>query len=159
MIEIEFDMTHFDYIVKNIESMPIRDFLRDLMKEAKQIVTTAYSSQGAGNTDFKASIRTTKNNTATLTVRGEDVGFLEFGAGVDVSLDDFTDQVDFFVSPGSYSIFNARSFIDKGFWVYAKVWYKGIPSTKGMQQALDYLRDNILPYMRKRIASWLVNGK
>ena len=152
-------MTQFDYVVKNIESMPIREFLRDFMLEAKQRVIAAYSSQGAGNTDFKASVRTTKKNTATLTVRGEDVGFLEFGAGIDVRLDEFTPEVDFFVSPGSYSITHARSFIDKGFWVYSKVWYNGIPATQGMQEALDWARDNILPYMRSKVASWLVNGR
>lgn len=162
MIEIEIEgFDYLDTFVKNLDSMPIRKFLGDMMKDAKKIVQTAYSLQSfSGNTEYTASYRTTENS-ATLTVRGADVGFLEFGVGVSVSGDDFTDQVPFPVGVGSYSVEHRGQFANTmfSFWYYDRTRYHGIIATHGMQEALDYLRTEVRDYLIKRIASWIVNGK
>ena len=159
MITIEVDIEELIVLRRNLATIPIRDFLKDLMKEAKQIVQSAYRTQGSGNANFKVSYRTTKKNTATLTVSGSDVGFLEFGAGVGTEPDDFVDEVDFPVVAGSYSLEHGKFFSNLGFWYYQKVRYEEITATHGMQQALDYLRIHFVEEMRKKILNWIINGK
>ena len=164
-MEVEFD--YLDMLVKRLDTIPIRKFLKDLMMDAKVKVEKVYSSQGFdGNTDFRASVRTTPMS-ATLTVRGADVGFLEFGAGISTNpMNEFAEQVPYPVYLGSYSD-ESHGMLQRThymFWVWtnengAKVEYHGIEPTRGMQSALTDLRQTIKDYMRQRIASWLVNGK
>ena len=161
MITISYDFTYLDQIVKNLETIPIRKILRQVMGEARKFVIKEYQAQAdANNTDFTAFVRT-QGNSATLTVKGEDVGFIEFGAGVGTAPDEFADQVEYFVYDGSYS--DSRNGMYKRtkykFWIYGGVQYSGITATHGMQQALDELRMFGMDYIRERIASWIVNGK
>lgn len=161
-ITIEIDgFDYLDAFVKNLDTIPIRKFLGDMMKGAKKIVQQAYSLHSfSGNTDFRVSYRTTKDS-ATLTVRGADVGFLEFGAGVSTSGDEFEDQVPYPVGVGSYSVEHRGQFANTmfSFWYYDRTRYHGIVATHGMQEALDTLRLDVRDYLIKRIASWIVNGK
>ena len=164
-VEVSFD--YLDMLVKRLDTIPVRKFLKDLMMGAKQMVIEAYSSQPfEGNTDFTASVRTTET-TATLTVRGKDVGFLEFGAGLGTDpMNEFAEQVPYSVYLGSYSdeshgMYQRTHYM---FWIWTngdgrKTEYNGIDATRGMQHALEELRRTIKDYMRQRIASWLVNGK
>ena len=147
-----------DRLVQNISTIPIQRFLRDIMSSAEAMVDMFYAPYAdTGNTSYRTKVTSSKN-TATLTVSGEDVGFLEFGAGFGVSLDEFALQVPYFVSPGSYSIYNGREFIEKGFWYYAKVRYDAIPATHGMQAALDLVRTEIQTYLHDRIMQYIWNG-
>lgn len=161
-VEVSFD--YLDMLVKRLDTIPVRKFLKDLMLDAKKMVIKAYGSQPfSGNEDFTATVRTTPMS-ATLTVRGEDVGFLEFGAGLATEWDEFASKVPYSVAPGSYSMWHGEKmgqFARTGlnFWYYERVKYTAIAPTRGMQYTLDELRRTITDYMRKRIASWLVNGK
>ena len=60
---------------------PIKEGIYQVMQEAERIVLTKYSLQGNGNDDYVTSIEEIPNG-YMLTASGEDVGFLEFGAGV-----------------------------------------------------------------------------
>lgn len=166
MITVTYDFTYLDQIVKNLETIPIRKILRQVMGEARKFVTNEYKAQAdANNTDFKAFVRT-QANSAVLTVKGTDVGFLEFGAGVGTAPDEFAEQVEYFVYDGSYSDAHNGMYKRTGyrFWIYgvageSKQKYTGITATHGMQQTLDELRQYGMDYIRERIASWIVNGK
>ena len=162
-IEVKFD--YLDTLVKNLETIPVRKYLKAIMLSAKKIVIEAYA-QGAtdGNTEFTANVRTTKD-TATLTVRGADVGFLEFGAGAMVQYNEFAEQVPYPVYTGTYSdaVHGMYQHTHHTFWFWindgTKIKYTEIIATQGMQQALDDLRSNLVDEVRRRIASWIVNGK
>ena len=154
-------------LVKRLDTIPVRKFLKDLMLDAKKMVIKAYGSQPfSGNEDFTATVRTTPMS-ATLTVRGADVGFLEFGAGLSTDpMNEFATQVPYPVYLGSYSdeshgMYQRTHYM---FWIWTngdgrKTEYNGIDATRGMQHTLEELRRTIKDYMRQRIASWLVNGK
>ena len=137
--------------------------IRGLMEEAEQIVITKYSLQGNGNTDFTTSINPIDNGWELL-ISGEDVGFLEFGAGVFAGIepDDFVEEVPFPVEPGSWSESNehssnpnARYFAKNGFWWWHNFRYTGLYPTRGMQAALDKIRDNVLSVIEARINKWI----
>lgn len=141
----------------------VLESLADLMREAEAIVQTKYSLQGNGNTDFTTEINPIHNGWE-LVVSGEDVGFLEFGAGVfaGIEADEFEQEVGYPVQPGSYSEINehssnpnARYFAKNGFWWWSNIRYTGLYPTRGMQEALDHLRDNVLDVIQKRIDEWI----
>lgn len=160
MIEIDVTYDDLDKLINKLERIPIRQYLKNLMMGAKKIVQAAYESQVfTGNEVFTASVRTTPL-TATLTVRGEDVGFLEFGAGLATEWDEFASQVPYSVAPGSYSIWHGEKmgqFARTGlnFWYYQRVKYNAIPPTKGMQEAWETLQEIGGKYIKEQIEAWL----
>ena len=81
---------------------PIKEGIYEVMQEAEDIVLTKYSLQGNGNDDYVTSIEELPNG-YVLTASGEDVGFLEFGAGVFTEADEFADEVGYPVTPWSWS--------------------------------------------------------
>lgn len=144
----------------NVEEM-ILDDIRDLMKEAEQIVTTKYSLQGNGNDDFTTSVSKIPNGWE-LSVSGDDVGFLEFGAGVFTEANEFAEEVSYPVEPGSWSEShehssnpNARYFAKNGFWWWSNIRYTGLYPTRGMQEAAEHIRQNILSVIEQRINEWI----
>lgn len=171
-IEVE-GMDYLDMLVKNLKTIPMQKFFREIMTEAKKDVIADYSKvvgfsglgggSGSGNKDFTASVSTTKTG-ATLTVRGKDVGFIEFGAGLYTTWDEFAEQVPYSVAVGSYSIWHGSEmgqFARSGFnfWYYDDQKFTGLVPSQGMQHALDKLRHDMKDRIRKRIAEWIVNGK
>ena len=162
MIEIEVDgFDQFEKVYQRLATIPIQKALRELMREAKKIVQEDYALHAfSGNTDYAVTYHTSKTS-ATLTVRGGDVGFLEFGAGVSVSGDEFEDQVPYPVGVGSYSVTHRGMFANTmfNFWYYDNVQYHGIVPTHGMQDALNFLRLEIRNYLIMRISEWIENGK
>ena len=163
---MELTITGFDELIAKLDNAGVvaertLDGIREVIEEAEQIVITKYSLQGNGNNDFKTSIKQIKDGWQ-LTVSGEDVGFLEFGAGVFTQADDFAEEVDYPVEPGSWSEShehssnpNARYFAKNGFWWWHNIRYTGLYPTRGMQEALDHIRDNILQVIESRIKEWI----
>ena len=148
--------------LENIEK-PMMEACRELIEMAERIVRTRYSLQGNGNDGFQLSIEQIDNG-YVLTASGEDVGFLEFGAGVVTEADEFAEQVDFPIYPGSWSELhphsdnpNARYFAKNGFWWWSNIRYTGLIATRGMQRALDEVRIQADTVARKKINEWLGN--
>ena len=142
---------------------PILEGILEVLKEAERIVSTRYSLQGNGNEDFVTDIEEIPNG-YMLTVSGEDVGFLEFGAGVFTEADEFADEVGFPVAPWSWSEShphsenpNARYGAKNGFWWYNNIRYTGLAPMRGMQQALDHVRNTIQGVIERKIAEWIGN--
>lgn len=146
----------------------VTDCIKELMLEAQERAERKYALQRNGNFNYTASVEWIPNGWK-LTMSGEDVGFLEFGAGV--FTDDsnpFANEVDFPVVPGSWSAShehsanpNARYFAKNGFWwwynpdVHESVRYTGLYPTRGMLSAVDYVRDNIVQRITERINAWI----
>lgn len=148
--------------IENI-AQPMMEACRELIEMAERTVISRYSLQSNGNDDFHTSIEPIENG-YRLTVSGEDVGFLEFGAGVFTEADDFAEQVDFPIYPGSWSELhehsdnpNARYFAKNGFWWWSNIRYTGLIATRGMQKALDEIRLQADEVARRKINEWLGN--
>ena len=103
-MEIVFDDKELDGLIERFSDMPVTSFLEELMQNAEAVVRAAYSSAVfTGNADFFTWMHI-NDNYVVLEVRGEDVGFLEFGAGISTDGSDiFANEVPFDVSQGSYS--------------------------------------------------------
>ena len=162
MIEIE--AIGLDKLVRNLSTIPIQQFLRDLMRGAEAMVDMFYASQSmSGNINYTTKV-TANKNTATLTVSGEDVGFLEFGAGLSTEPDVFVSQVDYPVGVGSYSVLHRGQFANTMFsyWVYRidgkPVWFNSLTPTHGMQAAFELLRTEIGDYLHDRIMQYIWDG-
>lgn len=168
MSDITVELHGIDYAlevlgrVENIDK-PMMEACRELIGMAERIVLSRYSLQSNGNNDFQTSIEPIENG-YRLTVSGEDVGFLEFGAGVFTEADEFASQVDFPIYPGSWSELhehsdnpNARYFAKNGFWWWSNIRYTGLIATRGMQKALDEVRLQADEVARRKINEWLGN--
>ena len=145
---------------------PLLEACRELVEIARGVVEARYGISYAsvnGNKDFHTSIVPIQHG-YRLTVSGEDVGFLEFGAGVFTEADEFAAEVGYPVYPGSWSELNshsdnpnARYFAKNGFWWWNNFRYTGLIATRGMQKALDETRIQANEVVRRKIDEWLGN--
>ena len=137
---------------------PIKEGIYEAMQTAEEMVLNAYGSSNSGNDDYVTSIEEMPNG-YVLTASGESVGFLEFGAGWGVMPDEFADEVDYDVAVGSYSDIEMGQFFKTGhrFWFYEKQMFRYVNPTRGMQKALDYLRDNLASIVQGKIDEWIGN--
>lgn len=142
---------------QNVET-PVMEGIKEVMEKAQELVEAAYESQWEGNTDFSIKLTEIEHG-YVLTASGEDVGFLEFGAGWGVMPDEFASEVDYDVPMGSYSIENMGQFAETGlrYWYYEGERYTYIDPTRGMQIALDYVRDNLARVVSEKIRKWIGN--
>lgn len=165
-MEFVIDTSELEDLAQNLSTIPVVDFLKEMMESAEHIVNFHYAQQvDAGNVGYTTQVITGKDS-ATLIVSGEDVGFLEFGAGIGVKPNDFAEEVTFPVEKGSYSNTRGGMYARTGyiFWVWNRQSFDGkyglvVEATSGMQEALNHLRKILMYYIRKRIISWLSNGK
>lgn len=162
-MSISISVTGIDEVIAKIEKLknlrrPILDGMNIVMEEAMNIATIAYASQGIENLDFTPSLEELQNG-YVLRMSGEDVGFLEFGAGWQTESNEMASQVSYPVAMGSYSELHQGQFFKTGyrFWYYAGTRYTGIMPTRGMQRALDYVRDNLSDMITRAIAAWIEN--
>lgn len=142
---------------------PLLEACEDLINIARIIVISRYSLQGNGNDDFYTNVEPIENG-YRLSVIGEDVGFLEFGAGVFTEKDEFADDVNYPIYPGSWSELhehsdnpNARYFAKNGFWWWSNIRYTGLIATRGMQRGLDEIRMQAEQVVKRKIDEWLGN--
>lgn len=166
-MEVVIEIEGLDEYQDRLSTIPVSDFLYALMDEAWGVVQAAYATQiDVGNGDYTISIDK-GTNYATLIVSGEDVGFLEFGAGIATSADSFASQVGFDVSRGSYSIQHLGQYARTGFsfWYYDGNRYGNseddwlVLPTFGMQKAWDLARAKVAEIVVKRIVEYLEYGK
>ena len=142
--------------LKRIEKVPVEEFMFDLMCEAEQVLRSSYATGAAfGNTDYTSQV-IRQGKSARLVVFGPDVGFLEFGAGILTSPDEFASQVDFPVRMYSWSEEHSDHPLEWGdYWMWEGHKYYGVPPTRGMENAMNYIRKHLRQYMRKRIRQYL----
>lgn len=150
--------------LKKVETVDkaLKEVCLELLQEAEQIVITKYGLRGSeGNDDFTTDIRMEQNG-GTLYISGEDVGFLEFGAGVFTEPNEFTSEVDYPVYPGSWSEShphsenpNARYFAKNGFWWWSNVRYTGLSPTRGAMTALEHIRNTVDEAVQKKVNEWI----
>lgn len=122
---------------------------QDLAKMGEDIINQEYANSD-GNDGYETSILDTGKSTI-LEVVGEDVGFIEFGAGVYTTMNEFSGEVDYPVYDGSYSDSNNGSYSRNGFWYYNGQSYVGIEPRPGVAMAYEtmlnsaerVLKDNI----------------
>lgn len=133
---------------------PMNRANEELMQMATSIVENSYASQGIGNEDYTVTAEHTEHGFKIIAT-GEDVGFLEFGAGVLTEPNnEFVSEVPFPVYEGSWSETHSGIFAKNKFWFYAGSPYTGRPATRGMQRALDYIRNNALDTYKRYINEW-----
>lgn len=139
----------------------ISDACYELMEDAEDIVLRWYGMQGNGNTDYTTTVERVPGG-ATLIASGEDIGFLEFGAGVFTEADEFASQVGYPVQAWSWSDShmhstnpNARYGSKNGFWWYSGIRYTGLAPMRGMQHALDHIRNEVENKIRGKIEEWI----
>ena len=142
--------------IANIQT-PMMELCRELCELAEGIVQRKYSVRaGSGNTDFTTTIEEIPNG-YKMSVFGEDVGFLEFGAGVFTdSSDMFADQVGYAVYPGSWSeTEGSHQFADHGFWIYRNVAFTGISPSRGMHEAYEEILNEFDERAKAKIEAWI----
>ena len=153
-----------DTLEKVKDTTWMQEACEELAERGAEIVRTKYSLQGNGNDDFNVYTRPIEDGYA-IVADGEDIGFLEFGAGVFTEEDDFASEVDFDVYPGSWSEShehsenpNARYFAKNGFWWYRGIRYTGLVPKRGMQEALDWITVNYKEVIDRKFNEW-INAK
>ena len=106
--------------------------------------------QNAAQTAFGGEVSVTwarSGNGYSVTANGEQVCFLEFGAGVaSNAAHPFADDVSFSVAPGSWSQTHGLGQFKPGereYWFYQKELYTEIPEVHGMWNAFVAITENI----------------
>lgn len=141
--------------ITRLMNLPYNDITGELADEAKRIVDGAYSSASSpGNNDWVSYVEPYKKGHRVV-VTGSDVGFLEFGTGVSVKTDELETQMPYPVASGSWSETHSRQFSERGSWFYGGEKLKGTPPTRGMQQALDYIRQEAGVKANRKIEKWI----
>lgn len=129
-------MTAYELLAK-LQNIDFTEICKNLAEEGQLAVDEAYSSVASpGNEDWSTRVEVGEN-CASLIAEGDDVGFLEFGSGLQVQTDDFARVVPFPVHPGSWSEEHSKQFSEKGYWWYNHERLTGTPASRGMQKALD----------------------
>lgn len=135
---------------------PLIEACKELCLMAQEVVERRYGTWSVmGNTDYQTEVEILPDG-ARLSVFGEDVGFLEFGAGVFTDADEFADQVGYAIYPGSWSeTEGSRSFADRGFWIYRGVEFRGITPSRGMHEAYESILNEIDEVVKRKIEEWI----
>lgn len=128
----------------------------EVLKQAEGIVRQAYALQGGENTDFHTEIDMQPNG-GTLRIFGDDVGFLEFGAGTTVAKSDvFASEVDYEVKSGSWSVQDSGQFAKHGYWYYKhNVRYQYLFPTRGAEKALNHILNTLEKKIEEKISRWI----
>ena len=134
----------------------IKAAILTLLQEAEKIVLQAYALQGGGNADFHTDIQMGENS-GVLYISGEDVGFLEFGAGTTVATsDEFVQEVGYEVYSGSWSIQHEGQFYKRGYWYWKRnARYQYLFPTRGAEKALNYIRNHWREVVEKKVNEWI----
>lgn len=167
-----FSTKGLDTLTENLDNVPATAIMRKVVNSAKKETSSAYAAGAAdGNTDYTLRVYGSKaKDYVTLTAKGNDVGFLEFGAGAGTNPDSFVGQVSYPVFPGSWGILHpnpnphTRQYFSDQYWYWGEtretaIPYTTIEPTQGMQKAFDYLNATGRDEIARRIKNWIENGK
>lgn len=128
-------------------------YLEELSEVGVETASTTYiMAESAGNVDVRVSSEQTDANGFLIRASGEDVNFLEFGAGVLTEVQRPTVQADFDISPGSWSSSEdgTGEFERYGSWHHNKVKYFGLAPAGGMQEACNAMEQQS-PNIARRV--------
>lgn len=113
---------------------------------AERLATLGRNIAASGYSGGKVTVTVVPtDNGFEIDANGEDVCFLEFGAGVSASAskNPLSAQMPFEVRPGSWSEQNARQFSEKGYWYYGGKKYESVPQRNAMYSAYRSIMDNV----------------
>lgn len=140
-----------DFIKPLVQEVPIiQKYLEDVMarvvKRLAEEVAQPIAQDNFGY-DGEVQVYTEKvHNGYAIIAEGEQVCFLEFGAGVDTdATHPFAGKVPFMVRAGSWSSSPQgwKQFSTKGYWVHDGETYTGIEPRRGMYEAYKAILENI----------------
>lgn len=94
----------------------------------------------SGNFDYDITIEK-QDGGYMVSAFGEQVGFLEFGAGDSATENPFANDVSYDVYPGSYSELGAGHYAEKGYWYWKRIYYKSVTPTAGMFKAYQRIQE------------------
>lgn len=135
-----------EYIRKKIDELISR--LADIGVETAQRIASNGSS--SGNTDVEIHKEATENGSFRIVMSGEDVYFIEFGAGIGVDESDpFVAQANVDVYDGSYSIEHNGPYIKYGSWFYNNVQMNGIAALKPMYYSQKEMENQLIQVARE----------
>lgn len=121
---------------------------KKLAEIGQQIADTSYRQGGQGNTHYTVTVERITNGYKVV-ANGEDVGFLEFGAGANTIANTFISQVPYPVNDGSYSREHEGQYSKMGFWYYNDEKLIGVPPTHGMYNALVQMQSRANDIIRE----------
>lgn len=117
-----------------------------------RVASTYYNAgmEEGKNYDYDVTIEPTERG-CKLVANGEDVCFLEFGAGVSTRSWQGEGQEGLPpIYPGSWSeTEGVGQFVNKGYWIYGNELYKGIEPTMGMYHASKQMLTDCIEEARK----------
>lgn len=148
----------YDAAIKEIEDYKkyVDEKSQELCKRLAEIglsVAQIYFIPEAGNSDVTLSIEKV-NDGYLLKAEGEDVCFLEFGAGVTAGLGYDTSVIEppVDISPGSWSNAHGGMFSRKGYWFYGGKIMNSIVPQMGMYHAVSETMQRIAEVAREVFA-------
>lgn len=120
----------------------LESYRNELIRKNEELVRRL-TEEGAEVADFRygGSVKVdhdTQGNHGTITANGEQVVFMEFGAGLTTLDNEFSEaEFPFEISEGSYSRENAHMYENLGFWIFGNRLYRNVEPRQGMMTALD----------------------
>lgn len=121
------------------------ELCRRLVEEVGRPIVESYYSAARweGNEDYSIETLPTKNG-YSLTAKGEQVFFIEFGTGnyAGAIPNDF-DLGEIEVAPGSWSQSHQQQYSTKGYWIYYGTKFTGTVPMPGMQYAKEAIINHI----------------
>ena len=155
--EVNFDETIFQDMVEKMKDgvttiAEIRGVPYEDLEGLYQIGSTYYNAgmDEGKNYDYDVTIEPTEKG-CKLVANGEDVCFLEFGAGVSTKSWQGEGQEGLPpIYPGSWSeTEGVGQFANQGYWIYGNELYKGIEPTMGMYHASKQMLTDCIEEARK----------
>lgn len=103
-----------------------------------------------GNDDYSVSKVRTQYGWSVV-ASGEDIFFLEFGAGTTTERDSFANDSGVAVAPGSWSDTHKRMFSNHGFWYYKGLKIYGTGASHAMQKAYNAVLANAVSILNEEV--------
>lgn len=146
------DLSSFDKAIKEITkfekwvNQKTNELIKRLADEGVNIALSHTERASAyGNTDIEIYSEKGSNGSWRIVASGEDVYFVEFGAGIGVDESDpFVAQADVEVFDGSYSLKHNGPYIKTGIWHYNGLTLNGIEALKPMYQTQKELEERLV---------------
>ena len=141
--------------LQKMMNLPVNEITQELAEEAKGIIDSAYATAiSPGNNEWNSYVEPYKKGSRII-VEGHDVGFLEFGTGIETEPDEFAKDMPYPVMRGSWSATHERQYVDHGGWYYGGEYMKGTAPTRGMHLGLEHIRQNANIKAKGKVEKWI----